>query len=86
MAKGHSKEVFEQVKSLIEKEASYTLGATALVITLAVSKTFLLEHLLNRDGQGAVEVLKGKKLHQMMDKFLALSFPNVWNLVVSFQH
>jgi len=78
--------VFEQVKSLVEKEAFYTLGFTALAIALATSKTFLFEHLLNKDGQGLVEVHKGDKLCQVMDKFIALSSPNVWNLIASFMH
>jgi hypothetical protein len=42
--------------------------------------------LLNKDGEGQVEVLKGDKLHQVMDKFIVLSSPNVWNLAASFKH
>jgi hypothetical protein len=49
-AKDHSKEVLEQVKSLIEEEASHTPRATTLAIALVIGKTFLLEHLLNKDG------------------------------------
>ncbi len=78
--------MFEQVKSLVEKEASYTLRATTSAIVLATSIIFLLEHLLNEEGQGPVEVFNSDKLHQVMDKFLALSFPNVQNLIVSFKH
>jgi hypothetical protein len=48
-----------------------------LAIVLATSKIFLLEHLLNVDGQGLVEVLKGQKLHQVIDKFLVISSLNV---------
>jgi hypothetical protein len=55
-------------------------------IPLATSKTFLSKHLLNEDGEGLMEVLKGDKLHLMMDKFIALSSPNVYNLVASFEH
>jgi hypothetical protein len=55
----------EQVKSLVEGEAFCTLGAVVLAIALVASKTFLLEHLLNEDGQGLVEVLKGDKLCQV---------------------
>jgi hypothetical protein len=77
VVEGCSRKVFEHVKSLVKEEASCTLGATASAIVLATSKTFLSEHLLNVDGQGLVEVLKGDKLHQVMDKFLALSSPNV---------
>jgi hypothetical protein len=78
--------VFEQIKSLIEKEAFHTLGVTMLAIALATSKTFLFEHLLNKDGQGLVEVHKGDKLCQVMDKFIALSSLNVWNVIASFMH
>jgi hypothetical protein len=53
---------------------------------LAISKTFFFEHLLNEDGEGLVEVLKGDKLHQVMDKFIVLSSPNICNLVASFKH
>ncbi len=56
---------------------SCTPRATMLAIVLATSKIFLLEHLLNVDGQGLVEVLKGQKLHQVIDKFLVISSLNV---------
>jgi len=85
MAKGRSRKVFKQVKSLVEEEASCTQWAIASTIALIVSK-ILLEHLLNKDGQGLVEVFKGDKLCQVMDKFIVLSSPNVWNLIVSFKH
>ncbi len=62
------------------------IGAIALAIALAASKTFLLEHLSNGDGQGLVEVLKGDKLCQGMNKFIALFCPNVQNLIISFKH
>ncbi len=86
MVEGRFKEVVEQVKSLIKEEVFCTPRVTTLVIVLATSKTFLLEHLLNKDRKGLVEVLKGEKLHQVMDKFIALFLPNVWNLVASFKH
>jgi hypothetical protein len=62
VAEGCSREVFKQLQSLVEEEASYTLRVIMLTIALVVIKTFLLEHLLNEDGQGLVEVLKGDKL------------------------
>ncbi len=86
VAEDHSKELFEQVKSLIEEEASHTPRATTSAIALVIGKTFLLEHLLNKDGEGPVEVLKNDKLCRMMDKFIVLFSPNVRNLVVSFKH
>ncbi len=33
-----------------------------------------------------MEVHKGDKLHQVMDKFITLFSPNVWNLIASFTH
>ncbi len=54
--------MFKQVKSLVE-EVSRTPGVTTSAIVLVVGKTFLLEHLLNEDGQGPMEVFKGDKLH-----------------------
>jgi hypothetical protein len=58
MAKGRSRDVFEEVKSMVEEEALHTLGVTMLAIALVTSKIFLLKHLLNKDGQGSMEVLK----------------------------
>jgi len=63
-----------------------TPWATQLAIALAVSKSLFFEHMLNKDEKGLVEVLKGKKLQQMMDKFITLFLPNVQNLVASFKH
>ncbi len=42
MVEGHSKEVFDQVKSLVMEEVSHTPGAIASTIALATSKTFSL--------------------------------------------
>jgi len=42
--------------------------------------------MLNKDGEGPMEVLKSKKLHQVMDKFITLSSFNVWNLIACFKH
>jgi hypothetical protein len=64
----------------------HTPWATLLAIVLVASKCFLFEHLLNEDGEGPMEVLKGDKLHQVMDKFIALSSSNIWNLIISFKH
>jgi hypothetical protein len=65
---------------------SHTIEATTFAITLATSKTFLFKHLLNKDGEEQVEVLKGEKLGQVMDKFIAMSSPNIRNLIASFKH
>jgi len=42
--------------------------------------------MLNGDGKGPLEVFKGKKLRQVMDKFIALFSLNVKILVASFKH
>jgi hypothetical protein len=69
--------MFEQIKSVVKEEASHTPRATMLTITLVVNKTFRSKHLLNKYEQRPMEVLKGDKLFQVMDKFLAMSFPTV---------
>lgn len=74
----------EQVKVLIEVEVSRTPSTKTSTITMATNKTFLVEHLLNEDGEGLLEFRKGDKLHQVMDKFMTLCFPNIKNLVASF--
>jgi len=86
MTNSYFREVVEQVKSLVKEEVFCTPWATQLAIALVVSRSFFFEHLLNKDGEGLVEVLKGKKLQQMMDKFITLFSPNVQNLVASFKH
>jgi hypothetical protein len=86
VAEGRLRKVFKQVKSLVKEEAFRIPRAAMLAIVLVASKTFFLEHLLNVDGQGLMEVLKGDKFYQVMDKFLALSSLNVQNLVDSFKH
>jgi hypothetical protein len=57
MAEGCSREVLNQIKSLVEEEVSHTLGAITSSIALATSKTFLSVHLLNKDGEGLVEAM-----------------------------
>jgi hypothetical protein len=49
-------------------------------------KNLMVEHLFNDNGEGLVEFLKGDKLHQVMDKFMTLCYPNVRNLVALFKH
>jgi hypothetical protein len=71
------KKISIKIKSLVEEEVFRTPKATVSAIMLAISKTFIFEHLLNEDGKRPMEVLKGKKLHQAMDKFIVLSSPNI---------
>ncbi len=77
MAEGHSKEKFEQVKSLVEHKVFCAPRATTSAIALVANNYFFSKHLLNEDGEGLIEVLKGNKLHQMMDMFIVLFLPNV---------
>ncbi len=86
VAEGRSQKIVVQVKSPIKEKMFHTPWATPLAIVLAASNFFLSEHLLKENGEGPMEVLKCNKLHQMVDKFIALSSPNIWNLVISFKH
>lgn len=81
-----SREIFYEVKSLVEEEVSCTSRVTVLAIALVASKNFLFKHLLNKDGEGPVEVFKGDKLQQVMDKSIMLFFPKVQNLIASFKY
>ncbi len=49
-------------------------------------QNLLVKHLFNEDGEGPLEFFKGDKLHQVMDKFTTLCFPNVRNLMALFKH
>jgi hypothetical protein len=42
-SKGHSREVVDQVKSLVEGEVFYTMGATVSTITLVANKMFFFQ-------------------------------------------
>jgi hypothetical protein len=77
VVEGHFRKVIEQFKPPVEEDVSCTPRATLLAITLTTNKKFIFKHLLNEDGKGLIEVLKGNNLHQMMDKFIVLSLPNV---------
>jgi hypothetical protein len=59
-----------KIKSLVEEDVLRTPMVIVSAITLATNKTFIFEHLLNEDGERPMEVLKGKKLHQMMGNTL----------------
>ncbi len=79
MAKNMCREVMDQIKALVHENQSYT----PLAIVLATSKTFLSRDLLNEDVDGSMELLKGDKLCQVMDKFTTLCSSNVDNLFAS---
>jgi hypothetical protein len=54
---------------LVEGQVSCTHDAKIFAIALNASKAFLAHHLFNENGEGHVEILQGKKLDKMMDKF-----------------
>jgi hypothetical protein len=62
---------------LVKEEVFHILEATALAIMLVASITIISEHQLNEDGERPMEVLKCNKLCLVMDKFIALSSPNI---------
>ncbi len=86
VVEGKCRKDVDQVKALVHEEVSCTPLATQFIIVLVASKMFLSQHLVNKDGEGSTKLLKGKKLHQMMVKFLTLYSFNVRNLVASFKH
>lgn len=51
---------------------------------MAASKEFLDTFLIH-NGVGQKEMLHGKALEKVMDKFQILNSPNVHNMIVSFQ-
>jgi hypothetical protein len=56
------------------------------LISFNASKTFLASYLLDDSSDGTMELLKGEQLEHIKDKLCELSFPNVCNLVASFNH
>jgi hypothetical protein len=62
------------------------LDAKIFAILLSASKTFLVTHLFDDNGDGPMELLKGEQLKHIQDKFFELNSPNVHNLIVFFKH
>lgn len=58
---GRCRKLIQQVELLVEEEVFCTPLATMLVIVLATNKTFLFEHLLNKDGDVRMELLPCNK-------------------------
>jgi hypothetical protein len=50
----------EDFKVLLEKKVSHTFGGKFFVVVLVMIKTFLSYLLFNEDGNGPMELLKGK--------------------------
>ncbi len=57
---GTCKEGMEDFKVLVEKKVSHTFGGKFFVVVLVMIKTFLSYLLFNEDGNGPMELLKGK--------------------------
>jgi hypothetical protein len=62
MANSCSREVVEQVKSLVKEEVFCTPWATLLAIALAISKIFLFKYLLKKDGKMINGSFKSRKV------------------------
>jgi len=84
VASGTCRESLETITGLIVDKVSKTPTATNSAIVLAASKHFLDHHLIhNRDGPK--EMLEGKSLKDVMDRFQILSSPNIRNTISSFR-
>lgn len=81
-----SKEVMQEIKVMVEGEVIHTLGAKNSIFFLFVNKAFMSQYLFNEDGNNLVEVVKGKQLNNVMDKFIPLKSSNIFNFITSFKH
>jgi hypothetical protein len=61
-------------------------GLKTFMISLRANKYLLAKHLFNDNNGNNMELLKGKQLEHIQDKFIELNSPNVCNLVASFKH
>jgi hypothetical protein len=75
----------EQVKFLVQDEVSCNLSTTLSATSLIVNIFFLSKHLFNKDGDKPIELLKGDKLYQVMDKFTTLYSLYIQNLVAFYK-
>jgi len=75
----------DTISSLIAREVAKTPTTKTFAIALAASKEFL-DTFLVHEGDGPKEMLQGKALDAVMDKFQVLSSPNVRNIVASFHN
>ncbi len=76
MADGKCKKFVNKTKRLITKEVNHMFDAKIFVISLSASKTFLVTHLFDDNGDGPMELLKGEQLKHIQDKFFELNLPN----------
>jgi hypothetical protein len=80
------KEIVQEMENTVAYEVYCTLTITYSTIVLFGSKNFLFHPLFHGDGQGLVELLKGKKLNEKLLKFALLCSLNIQNLIVSLKH
>jgi hypothetical protein len=52
----------DETRRLIVKEVDHTPNAKIFMITMSASKTFLVNHLLDDNGDGTVEFIDGEQL------------------------
>ncbi len=71
---------------MVANEVYRTPIAITLALALSMNKKFLSHHLFNKDGNGAMEILKGEKLDQMLLKFVPLCSPKIRNVIASLKH
>jgi hypothetical protein len=71
---------------MVANEVCRMPTSTSSTIALFVSKSFLSRYLFNKDGEGPMELLKGKKLNQTLLKFTPLCSPSICNLIVLLKH
>jgi hypothetical protein len=71
---------------MVIDEVCCTPTTTTLAIALFMNKKFLSHHLLNKDGEGPMEFLKGEKLDQTLLKFIPLCFTSICNIIASLKH
>jgi hypothetical protein len=69
-----------KIKAFIDKEVYCTPSVKNSTIFLFSNKS-LYQHLLNKDGDDPIELLKGRQLNKVMDNFMPLCFPNICNFI-----
>lgn len=84
VAFGTCRASLDTIFGLIANEVSKTPTATTSAIALAASKQFLGNHLIH-NGDGPKEMLQGKLLEDVIDRFQILSSSNIRNIVSSFR-
>jgi hypothetical protein len=77
-------QTLDTTSGLIAQKVSKTPTAKNSAIALAARKDFLGGYLFH-NGPGPKEMLCGKALEDVMDKFEILRMPNVQNMISSFR-